>query len=137
MKKNSFFVGMLVALMVLGVMVNSCHNGTTTTNGNDNGYGIYAELKESTRIKIYKANKSTDWSKITGDFFAPTGFTVTVGGAGQTIDEIGFFATFGNAFNLYLDNPVPGSGEIKVSYDGSGTCADKVHTFTNITVSRK
>ena len=117
---------LLFLLVSFGLFLSGCSNG-----GGGDGDHLYAELRDPDRIKIYCENKITN-SDIND---AGTGFSVTVGGSSQSISNIWVYSPY-DAVEVNLSSPVPGSGDIRVSYDGTGPLAGKLQSFTNLAVKR-
>jgi len=127
--KNVFkLFGIIALAAIIGFSFAACGGD------DDNGGGTRAEYKDSTRIKIYFSGDLGS-KEITDN--SPTGFSVTVGGVQQIISDVYYHPTYKGAVDINLTNDMPGSGDIKVSYDGTGVFAGKVPTFTNLPVPRR
>jgi hypothetical protein len=135
MKKNGFIFGLLALLLVFGLVLVGCGDGAV--GGGDDGNGnLHAELKNADRIKVYTGIDSLSAGADYSTDLGSTAFSVTVGGSQQQIESILMHSSYGDAFDINLVSNVPGTGEILVSYDGTGYFAGKVAAFTNLAVSR-
>jgi hypothetical protein len=146
MRQSRFFVlGILVMVLALGLVFAGCN-----TDGGDNGGEYpYAEyfpervISSSGGVTIY--DRPTIYiyfdKKIVDSYIweNDTAFSVTVGGVSESLGthEIELTPPSYNRIGIFFDNDLPSSGDIKVSYDGTGVLTGKLEAFSNLAVSRK
>jgi hypothetical protein len=141
MKKK---LNLLVMLVCLLAFFTGCLMDTGGGTGNNNSNYPYAEyfpkrvisptVSEKPHIKIYfeKIGSSYIWENATA-------FSVTVGGVAQSLGtyKVELIPPPFNTVGIWFSNNLPSSGDIKVSYDGSGVLAGKLEAFSDMPVLRK
>jgi hypothetical protein len=135
MKKSILFLGIPALTLVLGLVFAGCSNSTGGDQTGGSG-DLSAELKESDRIKVSTSVSLVESLSPGTSSSGANGFSVTVGGVSQSISSISTFFGDNYSFNILLTAGVPGTGDIRVSYNGTGVFAGKLGTFTNLAVSR-
>jgi hypothetical protein len=129
MKNKTIAIGIISIALITLLMLTGCEQ--PSDGSSSGGGGLYAELKDPDRIKVYTGSQIAA-TNITDK----TGFSVTVNGASQSISSLLLSLPGYENVEIFLVSNVPGSGDIKVSYDGTGAFAGKLSPFTNLAVSR-
>jgi hypothetical protein len=141
MRKNEFLmVGILAALLIFGLALVGCgdsSSGDPTTppgGGDNNPAGLRAKLNNNQYpgkvIDVYPGATATSSHNY---LYGANGFSVTVDDVSQEIEMIDLDI---DKNKIYLVSAVPGTGDIKISYDGTCTAAEKLPRFTNLAVAR-
>jgi hypothetical protein len=136
MARKVFFIGTLITVLLFG-----CETGTNGGDGSKYPYAEYfpekvisVNLSERPHIYIYFNKKIVDSYIWRND----TAFSVTVGGVPQSlVKDIELTPPSYDRVGIWFSNDLPSSGDIKVSYDGTGVLAGKLEPFSDMTVSRK